>query len=70
VDGVDGDGQTLLRGVLHVEEGVRKLSLWRYGDGTASATDLTKEGSWQQYSTGERRPQWMGGDSVDSSSDS
>jgi hypothetical protein len=30
VDGVDGDGQTLLRGVLHVEEGeeVVMVEIW------------------------------------------
>jgi hypothetical protein len=49
---VNGEGRQLLRGVLHVEEGIRKLTWHRKGGEWRSAQRLTEKGSQRWCSTG------------------
>jgi hypothetical protein len=49
---VNGEGRQLLRGVLHVEEGIRKPTWHKKGGEWRSAQRVTEKGSQRRCSTG------------------
>jgi hypothetical protein len=61
---VNGEGRQLLRGVLHVEEGIRKLTWHRKGGEWRSAQRLTEKGSQRWCSTGAAVVQHGSGEQV------